>query len=600
MKQQFIELIEKLKETWGKIGLNQRISIVLASGAVLAVMVTMMVLSAKKPMVGLVSGVSDQEAARITGVLDDDNIPYEISPRGNEITVPQKHYHKARMNLALKGVTESGGKGYRVFEQPSFGRSDYVQRLQHQVALQQELEMTISELEEVESVRVHVVPPKRTLLVDPTTRPKASVWIKKSTMKLRPNSVTAIQNLVAHAVEGLASSNVTVVDEKGSLLSRDIDDNSPEALAEASLKAKAEQEDYHKQKVQDMLDRVLGIGKAVVSVDVSLTADSVQEVHRIINPENTVVSTKTIQQQYEYSTSEDSGVPGVAINSPAGTNAVANVPGLNVSTNLTKDITYTHDELTKTVTKIPGVVTNLSASVIVDTLYTNGVNGVKTPQMRQSQDIENLKLVVMNSLGIKDTQNITIVQLPFDETTTPVISQIKKMDQQMFYFNLVKQVIYLALPMVFFFGFVRMWKKSPAEVIPLGVPVGELKLQQQEAEENPEKEEKSGEETDDVEAEKTPDEEEVTASQEGEDVNTDESRQTESDRIDEVDDIELEIPFIDEELMAGLTDTEKTELQEKIRKINRWVVGKPETAVRTVRNWLEQEDKETEDASDED
>ena len=73
-----------------------------------------------------------------------------------------------------------------------------------------------------------------------------------------------------------------------------------------------------------------------------------------------------------------------------------------------------------------------------------------------------------------------------------------------------------------------------------------------------------------------------------------------SDGIDTVDDIDLEIPFINEELMAGLTDAEKTELQDKIKKINRWVGGKPETAVRTVRNWLEQEDKETEDATDED
>jgi len=594
MKEKFTGLLEKFKETWEKIGLNQKISIVLATGAVVAVMITMMAISAKKPMAGLVSGVSDQEAARITGLLDDDNIPYEISARGNEITVPQKHYHKARMNLALQGVTESGGKGYKVFEQPSFGRSDYVQRLQHQVALQQELEMTISELEEVESVRVHVVPPKRSLLVDPTTMPKASVWIKKSTMQLRNNSVTAIQNLVAHAVEGLAPSNVTVVDEKGSLLSRDIDDDSPEALAEAGLKAKAEQEDYHQKKVQSMLDRVLGVGKAVVSVDVSLTSDSVQEIHRVINPENSVVSTKSIQEEYDYSTSEDSGVPGVPTVAPAATNAVANIPGLNVSTNITKDITYLHDELTKTVTKTPNVVTNLSASVIVDTLYTNDVKGVKIPQLRQTQDIENLKLVVMNSLGIKDNQNITIIQLPFDENTTPVISQIKKMDQQMFYFNLVKQFMYLALPLVFFFGFVRMWKKSPAEVIPLGVPVGELKLQDQQSNQLSETEKTS----DDEDGVPSPKPEDKTTSSVGAPSASADSAQ--SDGIDTVDDIDLEIPFINEELMAGLTDAEKTELQDKIKKINRWVGGKPETAVRTVRNWLEQEDKETEDATDED
>lgn len=56
MKEKFTGLLEKFKETWEKIGLNQKISIVLATGAVVAVMITMMAISAKKPMAGLVSG----------------------------------------------------------------------------------------------------------------------------------------------------------------------------------------------------------------------------------------------------------------------------------------------------------------------------------------------------------------------------------------------------------------------------------------------------------------------------------------------------------------------------------------------------------------
>lgn len=612
MKQQFIDLFESLRETWGKIGLNQRISIIMASGAVLAGLVTLMVISSQNSVVAIASGVTDQEASRITTILQQESIPYKMSNRGNEITVDKKNYHKARMKLAVEGIADTGGKGYKVFEQPSFGRSDYVQRLQHQVALQQELELTIKEFEEVESVRVHVVPPKRSLLVDPTTLPKASVWIKKSRMDLKPNSVKAIQNLVAHAVEGLESSNVTVVDEQGNLLSRDMADDSIEAIAEGQLKARKDHEAYLKAKVEKMLDGVLGQGKSRVQVNVAMTTDSVQEIYRTFNPTNFVVMNKTIQRSFEQTTDENTGVPGVPTNSPQNTNGFSMVPGATVITNLTKDVTYGNEEKTTTTTKIPGALTNTSASVIVDTLYEADPNGggQMMPKLRQQQDLDNLRDAIMRTLGISDLNDITVIQMPFEHQTSDVIGNMQNFDKQMFYFDLVKQVLYLGLPLIFFLGFVRMWKKSPAEVIPLGVPVGEIKTGEEGSEElSPDQIKASsakGSESpkgDEDEA----DEEKADADKTSETVETgvgdntkDEESYTAETELKEQE-FELNIPFSEEELMAGLSEAERNDMQAKIRKINNWIQGKPETAVRTVKNWLEEdEDAEREEVTDED
>lgn len=597
MQEQFKVVFERFKDTWSKIGLNQKISIILATGAVIVGFVSLMLLSSKSTDMSIASGISDQEAARITAILDEEKIPHKISARGNEITVTKKNYHKARMKLALKGVADTGGKGYRVFDEAQFGRSDYVQRLQHQVALQQELEMTINELEEVDSVRVHVVPPKRSLLVDPNSQPKASVLIKKASMDLPRNSIKAIQNLVAHAVDGLTASNVTVVDEQGTLLSRDMDDTNLMAV-ENQLKAKSEYEKYLTGKAQNLLDTFLGHGKSKVAVNAFLTADNVEEVSKTYNPTNSVVLSKTIQEQYEQTADGEGGVPGVPTNSPGDTNSVAIPPGFNSTTNIIKDLQYGNDEKMTTIVKTPGVMTNVTASVVLDTQYMEDPSGVMVPKHHDSKVLEDLTKVVMASLGIKDIENIALIQMPFVQNDTTVFGQMQKMDQQMFYFDLVKQILYFVLPLAFFFGFVRMWKKSSPDIIPIGVPVGEAKMESQDkaVEEETAETETTSEESKE---EEEPNKEETVQNEEqsGEtlDVTTNEEVAPEPQP-----DYELDIPFTEEELMAGLSDAEREDMQRKVRNINNWIHGKPETAVRTVRNWLDQEDSEVEEVLEED
>ena len=613
MLDQLKQLGAKLAEIWGQIGLNQRISIVLTGGAILAGLITLAALTSGESGKLIATNISDAEAARITDILDQEKIRHEITGKENSITVSPSDYHKARMKLAVQGVPEVGGKGYKVFDEPSFGRSDYLQRLQHQVALQQELEMTIEQLEEVDSVRVHIVPPKRTLLVDPTTMPKASVFIKKSRMKLQPSSVDAIQSLVAHAVEGLEPGNVSVIDEQGRLLSRDMADDSLEAIAEGQLKVRQNHEKYLTDKVQTMLDHVLGVGKSKVTVDVALTTDAIQQVSRMYNPTNQVIINETSQEQFEISSSADSGVPGVPTNSPVMTNSMSLPPGYSSITNIVKDIQYGNEELTTTTTKTPGSITNISASVLVDTKYQTDTNGVVQPLLRTTQEIDELRLAVMTALNIRGTNNITVSQMPFENTErVELLGQIQKMDRQMFYLELGKQIMYLVLPLMFFFGFVRMWKKSSAETIPIGVPVGELSgeatatapvTEDSEAESSGEAKDNEDEEDSESEAES-----------ESEDSNridlTDEdSGETETQpsmAAPEPKDYELELPFSEEELMAGLSEAERHEIQEKIRKINQWIHEKPDTVVRTVKNWLEEEDtvkdrdREKEEVEDDD
>src|SRR5437667_349449 len=99
---------------------------------------------------------------------------------------------------------------------------DFLQRLNDQRALQGELGRTISRLGGVESARVHLALPERSLFVGEDRRPSASVMVKLAPGRaLSAAQIDGIVHLVAASVEGLAADGVTVVDESGRMLTTD-------------------------------------------------------------------------------------------------------------------------------------------------------------------------------------------------------------------------------------------------------------------------------------------------------------------------------------------------------------------------------------------
>src|SRR6185503_13121622 len=171
--------------------------------------------------------LDDAEAARVAAVLDEASVPYKVGPGNGAVYVPRDKVHPMRMQLAARGIPHGDGVGFEIFDKPNFGISDFIQRANYIRALQGELARTIAELDEVEAARVMVVMPENRLLVDNNKKPTASVFIKtKGSAQIGPSAVSAIRFLVANAVEGLQPSHVTVVDNRGNVLSDNADSDS--------------------------------------------------------------------------------------------------------------------------------------------------------------------------------------------------------------------------------------------------------------------------------------------------------------------------------------------------------------------------------------
>ncbi|MBW2593365.1 MAG: flagellar M-ring protein FliF, partial [Deltaproteobacteria bacterium] len=147
-------------------------------------------------------------------------VPYKVSFSGDTISVPSEHVSELRFEMAASGLPVGGGVGFEIFDNRSFGDTEFVQHLNYQRALQGELSRTINDLDEIQQSRVHLVIPRESLFIEEQAKSTASVVLKlKSGMRLRASQIEGIGRLVASSVEGLDQEEVMIVDSSGNILS---------------------------------------------------------------------------------------------------------------------------------------------------------------------------------------------------------------------------------------------------------------------------------------------------------------------------------------------------------------------------------------------
>ena len=84
------------------------------------------------------------------------------------------------MDLASKGLPNTSGVGFEIFDRSNFGISDFVQRTNYTRALQGELAQTIEQMQGVKKARVMVVLPESRLLVRTTdSRPTDTTMLSR-------------------------------------------------------------------------------------------------------------------------------------------------------------------------------------------------------------------------------------------------------------------------------------------------------------------------------------------------------------------------------------------------------------------------------------
>lgn len=476
-------IVQQLIAIWKELGINQRVSLVLASGVVLLGLSALVFWSSRVDYSLLYGRLDDAEAAKVVAALDEAKVPYKAA-RGT-ISVPADKVHAIRMQLAAKGIPRSGdGVGLEIFDKPNFGISDFVQRANYLRAVQGELARTIGQVDSIEQARVMIVMPENRLLTDAQRKATASVFVRVRGNAVLPQpTVNAIRFLVANAVEGLQANSVTVVDNQGNVLTENNENDPIAGLSATQLNARKNLELYLSKKAEGLLDKVLGPGQAVVRVSAEINFDTLSRVEEKFDPEGQVMRSSTVTDENtdNLSGSAGGGAPGTASNSSTDTNAVAALPATR---NNTKKKTNTAQyEINKTVSNLmqtAGGLRRLSAAVFVAARMSGtGTNRVAAP--RTPEEMQKLRRVVQSALGIQEggdalrKDEITLEEMTFNDQAALEIS--RQLDQQQtreFWWNLAANAAYPALALGLLFFFWRAFKRTPDDSIPLGVPLGQI------------------------------------------------------------------------------------------------------------------------------
>ncbi|AAR33742.1 flagellar M-ring protein FliF [Geobacter sulfurreducens] len=370
----------------------------------------------------LFTNLTSEDAGEIVTKLKEQKVPYRIAADGKAILVPSDKVYDLRLSLASDGLPQGGGVGFEIFDRKNFGMTDFVQKLNYQRALQGELSRTISQISGVEQARVHLVIPEKSLFKEDEKPATASVVLKvKGQRQLRENDVQGIVHLVASAIEGMNPEHVTVLDQKGKLLSKNTPGDAAGKMTASMQEVQRAYERSTEERLQSLLDKAVGAGKSVARVSAVFDFRQVERYEEKYDPETVVRSEQRSEEKQDGST-VTGGVPGVQTNLGRTAGQPAGTSGGGSKNDET--LNYEVSRATARTIEPVGTLSKVSVAILVDGKYDAAAAGKDGKEAkpkytpRSPDELQKIDALVKSSVGfnVERGDQVTVVNIPFQDT----------------------------------------------------------------------------------------------------------------------------------------------------------------------------------------
>lgn len=216
------EGVGNIIEVFKAIPAGKRISFLITFAIVVGGFIALFTYTNRPNYMVLFSDLDSVEASKITEKLKENGVKYQFKDGEGTILVPDDMVHQLRLDMAAEGILPKGGSvGFEIFDNMSFGTTEFELKLRYQQALQGELARTIKGFDTVDNARVHIVAAGDSIFAEEEKPATASV-----VLRLHPGStltqrqLQGIINLVSGSVEGLRPEKVSVVDMEGGILTK--------------------------------------------------------------------------------------------------------------------------------------------------------------------------------------------------------------------------------------------------------------------------------------------------------------------------------------------------------------------------------------------
>lgn len=441
----------------------------------------------------LLSNLSGTDAGAVVDSLNQAGIKYKVEPSSGALLVRANDLGEARLRLAASGVI-SGNKpmGFELLDQEQgLGTSQFMETARYRRGLEGELSRTIASLSNVRNARVHLAIPKSSVFVRDERKPSASVLVDlQHGHSLEPSQVMAIINLVATSVPELDKSQVTVVDQKGNLLS-DQQELSEMTRAGKQFDYTRRMESLFTQRVHNILQPVLGDGRYKAEVSASIDFSAVESTSETFNPDQQALRSEQSLVEQRQSSQGPQGVPGALSNQPPGAasapeQAVAGAmaegpvaPGqplvdaagqqiIDLATGLPMLAPYPSDkreqstrnfEVDRSISYVKqdqGRLQRLSVAVVVDDRTSLDGEGKLVRIPWSDQDLERFTRLVQDAVGYSASRgdSVSVINAPFVPLPEETYVEPPFYSQPWFW-DIMKQVLGILFIVILVFGILR-------------------------------------------------------------------------------------------------------------------------------------------------
>ena len=440
---------------------SQKIGLLGGSAVLLIGLVTAVAVSLSIAYAPLYYNLSSEDAAEVVDYLQRSHIPYRLADSGRTIKVARDDVYEVRLKLAGSQIMR-GGIGFEIFDKTNLGVTEFVQNINFQRALQGELARTISEIKQVESARVHLVMPKKSLFSKDQQDTTCSVILKLRTgAHLRPDQVEGIMSLVAGSVAGLNQEKITILDTFGTTLSKGLGKRPGRGqMSVNEMNFRRQYESSLEERLQSMLERVVGRQKVVVRVSAELDFNKVEKTEELFDPDQVAIrSEHRLNEKTEDQDAGGGGVPGMNSNVPGRDVEQTNKSGRRSNANKSDETrNYEISKLVSRTVMSVGAVEKISVAVMVDGKYEGANDEEKTYSPRNEAEILIYTNMVKKAIGFnkKRGDQVEVVTIAFDNES--LNQEVKELDKANLYGMIFSGLKYLAIGLVILIFYFKILK----------------------------------------------------------------------------------------------------------------------------------------------
>jgi len=448
---------------FNKLTMARQFGLLVGLAASIALGLSVVLWSQKDTYRPLMNSTNSFDARGLIEVLQANKVEFDIDPGSGVILVKQNDLHAARLAVAGAGLSDDQTVGYELLDESQpLGQSQFMENARYLRSLEGELARTISSINQIKTARVHLAIPKRSVFVRDQREPTASVFTELyASSELDKSSVKAIRNLVSTSIPELSAANVSIVDQRGRLLSDD-EENREEELTNRQFDYQRKVEDNLLARVNSILSPIIGSNKFQAEVTADIDFTKVEQSEELFNPDLIAIrSEQTVKEK----TAGDAqgGIPGALTNQPpVDATAPETLPGGAAATTTpisTRDEATRNYEVDRTLSFTQfqqGRVRRLTVAVVVDDI------SVVDPETGEFVDKEwdeaailRLRTLVQDAVGYDVSRGDSINVINSTFMVQEEIEVLTPFYQEPWFWVIVKQILAGLFILILLFGLLR-------------------------------------------------------------------------------------------------------------------------------------------------